>query len=358
MAMSMAEFHDIMTDSRDLESHDRIMLRPTRDNDFAARDVANRFIRALEDDYRGDFGGRAVLTGSRARGVALDTPSMSDIDILFLIQRDYRIYRRSGVSIRSFEEFQNIRFKACQDIKGFLYDELPYVFYEAKVVEEGCYPGFVIKLEVKRNRERGTLWKVEVVLAFDYEYRNNLNWDEIENKLCAMPVSKALAQTNTFAPMRNSFLNRMYDQSPDLRMVVRILKAWYRILTKDDDPNKIISGFMFEMLVLLLFKNNHMAVVFDLRRAIATCLMAIAKPNRVPNLLFGEFFRDDDFDRPLPDYNRPYEVSLVLIDPFLTFSNVARRKVKELAAWPKLERAAQENVDFLRSKGVIPYAFG
>ena len=148
----MAEFRDIMTDSRDMRDYDNDWLRPTRGQNSAARDVADRVIRALEDDYSGttgNFHGRAVLTGSRARGVALDTPSLSDIDILFLIQRDYRIYRRSGVSIRSFEEFQNIRFKACQDIKGFLYDELPYVFYEAKVVEEGCYPGFVIKLEVR-----------------------------------------------------------------------------------------------------------------------------------------------------------------------------------------------------------------
>jgi len=357
MSMSMADFHNIITNSRDLQSFDNRLWKPG--SILAAHAVANRVIRALEERYCrywGRFSGRAVLTGSRARGVALDTPSMSDIDILFLIQRDYRIYR-SGVPIQSFEEFENIRVSAFDNVKGFLYDELPYRFYHAKVVEESCYPGFVIKLEVKLNQEWGTLWKVEIGFALDYEYSNNLNWQEIGNKLHALG-SKALAQSNSFAPMRNSFLNRMYDHSPALQMVVRILKAWYRILTKDDDPNKIISGFMFEMLVLLLFSNNYMPFIFDTGRVIATCLMAIAKPYRVPNLLFGEFFRDDDFDRPLPDYNRPNQVSLVLIDPFLTFNNVAWRKMKEREAWPKLERAAQETVDFMRSKGVIPYAFG
>lgn len=354
MATSMAGFRDIITDSEDMRSYDDRRVRPTRGMDSAAHDAASRIIRALgnygRDRGRGNYGGRAVLTGSRARGVALDTPRLSDIDVLFLIQRDSR-----GLLIESFEEFESIRYNAFYNVKRFLFNELPHVFYKAEVVEEGCYPGFVIKLEVKLSRGWRTLWNVDVVFALDYDYINDLDWDEIAGKLNAMPKYKALVQTNSFAEMRNSFLNRVYDSDHDLRIVVRMLKAWYQILTEDENPKKIIHGFVFEMLVLLLFSNKYIPADFSLRRAIATCLMAIAKPRRVPGL----FFRDDYFDRPLsPSCDMRNQVGLVLIDPFLTFSNVVESKRKDAEAWRKLEFAAQRTVDFLWSNGVPPYAFG
>jgi len=347
----MADFRDIMTDSRDMRDYDNDWLRPTRGQKSAARDVADRVIRALEDDYSGttgNFHGRAVLTGSRAREVALDTPFTSDIDVLFLIQRDAR-----GVLIRSFVEFENIRYIAFNSVKRFLARELPEVFYEAEVV--GFVVGFVIKLEVKRRRDRRILWKVEVVFGFDSQYINDRDWDEIARELSAMPRSKALLQTNSFAEMRNIFLNGEYDCDPDLRILVRFLKAWYQILTKDDNPNEIIHSFVFEMLVLLLFSNDHIPADFSLRRALATCLTAIANPRRVPSLVF----RDDGFDRPLsPRCDMRNQVGLVLIDPFLTINNVAERKRRDPEAWQKLEYGAQRTVDFLRSNGVATYAFG
>ena len=146
---SMDHFHDRLSQNFNAAMgfsfqtliFDRYELRPTDNADRVGCSIADKVIRTLESFASGKGGslaGRAVLSGSCARGVALKKPGWSDLDIVFFIQRD-----RRGVWIDSFEHFEKERYCAFQVIKDFLAENLPNVFAEAVVVDTECKPGFV-----------------------------------------------------------------------------------------------------------------------------------------------------------------------------------------------------------------------
>jgi len=361
---------------------DNFELRPSGNADRSGRDVADLVIRTLESLAEGKgegLAGRAVLSGSRARGVALKKPGWSDVDILFFLQRD-----RRGVWIDSFEHFEKERYGAFKLIKESLAAELPNVFAEAVVVDSECKPGFVIKLKVQRGRKSIDAWNVEISFAFDIApNNNNPNWDEIRRQLAAMPLSKRRAQSNSFAEFRNAFLNKIYDSDnsertvqcyqcgsddviePGLRVLVRLLKAWYRVLLQDHDLKKTVCSFMLEMLALSLFSNGIIPDDFDLAKAFSTCMKFIVTAECTASgatvLSFSqEVGGGDNSNRPVPPFpqeNLAWPNGLVLVDPFAPYTNVAYRKKQQSEEWRVLIEGAKQTLDFMELHNTPPYGF-
>ena len=229
----------------------------------------------------------------------------------------------------------------------------------------------MIKLRVKRNGIAHNPWNIDIIFAHDLSVNNNIpQWPLISVELEAMQPSKRLAQTNSMALWRNALLQSIYHVHPLAKTLVRILKAWNRMVMAGELECKSVNSFTLEVLALLLLDNGFIPADFNLSKALATCLFAIAFPSHVPALFFR---RSSDFvNWPAPPDQSQLvaltkkvdptamkagfaEGGFVLVDPLAPFSNLATRKPKTFEAWNRLERHATGFFEFLGSKKVRPY---
>ena len=216
-------------------------------------------------------------------------------------------------------------------------------------------------------------WNIDIIFAHDLAVNNNIpRWPQISVELEKMQPPQRLAQTNSMAPWRNTFLNHLYHLHPRAKSLVRILKAWNRMVMADEpERNHCVNSFTLEVLALLLLDNGSIPASFNLSKALATCLFALAFPSQVPALFFQrQMAGGDAMDRPAPPNRNQLaaliknankkaggaEGGLVLVDPFAPFSNLAARRKNTFEAWKRLECQAAEFVKFLGSKNVTPYA--
>ena len=220
-------------------------------------------------------------------------------------------------------------------------------------------------------------WNIDIIFAHDLAVNNNIpRWPQISVELEKMQPPQRLAQTNSMAPWRNTFLNHLYHLHPRAKSLVRILKAWNRMVMADEpERNHCVNSFTLEVLALLLLDNGSIPASFNLSKALATCLFAVAFPSHVPALIFlSQMAGADAMDQParpnlcqlealIKNANASAaqaggaEGGLVLVDPFAPFSNLAAWKPKAFEAWNRLERQAAEFFEFLEAKKVRPYHF-
>jgi len=364
--LRMDFFHQIHANAKSLAAFDRLRLRPSRNAMSAGEDVAIKVVELLEQCPH--FRLRPVVSGSQQRSVKLKKPDWSDIDVVCMIQADTRNGR--DTQIQTFEHFHKIRFAASKLIKEWLdYQFENGQFFAEQSILDNDTPGFVLKLGVKRNSSAHHIWKIDVLFAHELSVNNNApQWNHVMSQLNLMKQpSMQFSQTSSMAPYRDAFINSLYAKHPQAKPLVRHLKAWNRILMRgiDETQELTVSGFVYEMLVLLLVENGVIPKSFDLPSALATCYFLLAHPERIGILTFPtEKGGGDAMSRPAPPKQHQLEAlrrsagqGLVLVDPMAPFSNVAQRKPKYAEAWRRVDQGAASSYNSLRAQGVSRYEF-
>ena len=121
---------------------------------------------------------------------------------------------------------------------------------------------------------------------------------------------------------------------------------------------KEIAGFVFEVMIVILFANGDIPENFAMNRALCTCLETIAFCENDIYLqsdvakVHPEYPCGDDLDR--LEQNCEPSNGLVVLDPVAPSLNIARNK-KTGKAWAILRQDAESVYYHLKRNGVAPY---
>ena len=332
--MDLWAFNEVAKGSRSLIEFDSHYLQSTSHQNENAFRTSACIIDIL--DGRRVYRGTTVPHGSFTRGTNLREHGLNDIDILCYISED-----RNGTELSSLQDFQMLRKAAMKSIVKYLVNNLPDRF--ARVVMVAQWTGLCVQFQVKDYIRDPRVWKIDVIFAFEAQ-----DYEETFNELYEMSMHDAMVNINALSHWKNEFVQDQYDQCPDLKTLVRLLK-YFNKRVGQLPPAKHVNSFVFESMVAILYENGIIPLRFDMSRALCTCIWYIGYPEDIwANS--AEPTEDE-----LSEMRRNCgDDGLIIVDPVAPFNNIAARTNRTERAWKILTRKAKQVFHFLQDK-VTPY---